>query len=228
MSEHPSTRADRRASRLAWTAAAVSFAIFVGALGVWALEPGTGCDGGTAEFARIERVRSDAMVPTFLHGDLVFMQRRYYCRVEPKRGDLAMLAPPQGDTRPRILRIVAIPGDQVELSRGQLLLNGAPVERDWLESSITDESGEPRHASRFTEELPDGPRYEMQVGELDGAAETMAAQTVPPDHYFVLGDNRDAAADSRSFGTLARSQIVDRPLIILWGESWDRVGIRLP
>jgi len=224
----PSIPARRRRIRLAWVVTGGSLAIALGAIAVWAFEPESGCGGGSVEFARIDRMGSAAMAPLLAPGDLVWVHRRAFCRAEPKRGDLAVVAPPRPEPGPLILRVVGLPGDQVELRRGQLFLNGVAVERDWLESAIhTDESGSARQATRFIEGLPGGARYEVRLANLAAADETIPALTVPPDHYFLLGDNRDVAEDSRAFGALARSEIVDRPWRILWSTSWDRVWLPL-
>lgn len=228
MPAHRSTRASASRRRLGWVLLALSAVASCVASAMWAFEPGTGCGTGPEEFARIDRVESAAMAPILVEGDFVLVHRRSYCHADPRRGDLAVVASPRHDAGPLILRVVGLPGDRVELRRGQFILNGAPIEHAWLESAIhDDEEGTPRQATRFIEQLPEGPHYEVQLADLAAADETVPPLTVPPGQYFLLGDNRDAAEDSRAFGTLARSAIVDRPWRIVWSESWDRLGREL-
>ena len=226
MRERPFTSDRRRRLRRWLLSLAAAAGLTAGA--IWAFGPDGGCDGGPAAFDRVERMPSDAMAPTLGRGELLWVNRRAFCRLAPKRGDLAMVAPPHADAEAFVLRIVGLPGDRVELRRGQLFLNGEAVERQWLESAMhTDAAGATRQANRFLERLPGGAGYQVRLADLAAADETTPALTVPPDHYFLLGDNRDLAEDSRAFGALARRDIIARPAFILWSPSWDRVGRRL-
>jgi signal peptidase I len=52
-----------------------------------------------------------------------------------------------------------------------------------------------------------------------GASGAIAAQLIPADSYFVMGDNREDSSDSRSWGVVPRSRIVGRARLVLWSSS---------
>lgn len=204
----------------------------IAALAVWAYADQRGCGAETpAVFSRLYTISSESMSPSILKGDWVWSQRRYFCDHDPRRGDLAVLVLPNAPRTVFVKRIVGLPGDRVQLKLAQLYINGEPVTHQWIESAIHAEaSGEAQGRSRFTESFPDGPRYVVEIADQEGPLENTAEIAVPDGAYFVLGDNRDKSDDSRqsqTFGLVPRASIVDRPVRILWGADWNRLGLRL-
>jgi len=191
----------------------------------------SGCAAETpAVFSRLYHISSTAMEPTIQMGDWIWAERRYFCTRDPERGDLAVLAPPSHPGAIFVKRIIGLPGDRVQLQKGQLRLNGEPVRRDWLESTIhAGETGEATQRTRFTEVLPNGARYTVEVGDPDGPLENTGEIAVPAGQYFVLGDNRDRSDDSRSadFGLVPHGSIADRPVRVVWSGDMGRLGLRL-
>jgi signal peptidase I len=115
------------------------------------------------------------------------------------------------------MRIVGIPGDVVVLDGAALVVNG-------VRATAAEAAGELRNASgrRFpirTEAL-DGRRYRVLDDPKLGAR--FGPQAVEPGRYFLLGDNRDDAYDSRSFGSVARADVVAPTGRIWW--SWPFAG----
>jgi signal peptidase I len=159
------------------------------------------------------------MEPTLDVGQRVLVNRFLYHFTDPGIGDIVVFHPPKGaDAQPArcgstvhgrqpvevgmpcpkptaaessqnfIKRIVAGPGDTLSVRDGHPVVNG--VEK-------ADES------------------YIRPCGTL--AACNLPKQiTIPPDHYFMMGDNRCNSADSRVFGTIVRSSIVGRAFAIVW------------
>jgi signal peptidase I len=171
------------------------------------------------------------MVPTILKGDWVWSQRRFFCDHDPGRGDLAVLTLPNEGRAVFVKRIIGLPGDRVQLKAARLYINGEPVAHEWMDSAIhAEEGGEAQGVSHFIESFPNGPRYTVEIADPEGPLENTEEITVPDGSYLVMGDNRDKSDDSRrsqTFGLIPRELIVDRPTIVIWGETWDRVGSRL-
>lgn len=174
--------------------------------------------------ADINYVPSGSMRPTILEGDVVFINKLAYdlrvpfttARVarwaEPERGDIVVCFAPDDGTR-LVKRVVALPGDTVELRGDVLFINGMRREYSPLAEEVTRYfTPEERAAAVFAREADDrrdGPGGHA-VMALPGAPalRNFGQVQVPAGHYFMMGDNRDNSRDSRFFGPVPREEIV--------------------
>ncbi len=145
---------------------------------------------------------------------------------EPKRGDIIVFKYPRDPKLDYIKRCVALPGQTVEIRNGLLYIDGQP------EGEITPlphrkkyDKEEGTIVHYFQVKLDNGKKYVIR--HFDGwENENFGPITVEPGHYFMMGDNRDNSADSRSWGSLPRDNIVGEALIIYF--SWDQNLIIYP
>jgi signal peptidase I len=196
-------------------------------------------------------IPSGSMEDTLLVGDHLLVDRitfspptkwmllvRYR---EPRRGDIVVFrrpAPqpePDADGNPQYLtlvkRLIGVPGDRIHLRDGVVFVNGvartAPAEgRDSL---VHDEA----YVDNFPAVLPtpddDHTAVESWVVELPKLVED-GDLVVPPDKYFMMGDNRHGSYDSRFWGLVPRENIIGRPLFNYWSfetpdSEGDKTGI---
>lgn len=166
-------------------------------------------------------IPSGSMRPTILEGDVVFVDRLAYdvklpltdisvARLgEPQRGDVVTFSSPVDGTR-LIKRLVAVPGDVVELRHGVLLINGVAAEySDTTELAEHVGEGVVLPAQRSTEHVAGNSRTVQFLSGV-GAQRSFGPVTVPADHFFMLGDNRDNSADSRFIGFVPRERLIGR------------------
>ncbi len=142
-------------------------------------------------------VGSQSMVPTLEVWDRVLINKLAYDLEEPSRGDIVLFDSPEGGEEPLIKRVVALPGDSVELRRGHLFVNGERVSEPYLERK-TCARGLPKTCSF-------GPK------------------TVPHGHVFVMGDNRTNSFDSRFFGSVPEANLIGEALFRFWPPG--RIGL---
>jgi signal peptidase I len=193
-------------------------------------------------------VPTGSMRPTIQEGDVVLVDRlAYQLKVpltnvviartgEPERGDVVTFYSPENGKR-LLKRLVALPGDTVEMRDKQLWINGQPATYAPTE--------------RVSEPAPDGSAIEAQRLAETYGTRTHAVQwltppgssgwdafgpiVIPADHYLMLGDNRDNSADSRWFGLVPRELLIGRSRRILvsadikgdWLPRFERFGKRL-
>ena len=161
-------------------------------------------------------IPSESMLPTLKVGDFLFVskysygygryalplpvdlgpvvgKKRIFFR-EPKRGDIIVFENEKlGVTY--IKRLIALPGDTLQVKDSIVYLNGQAIQRTPAPDFV-DEEGQA--FSAFTETLPSGVSYTVleKDGNMDQLDNTPLI-TIPPEMYFMMGDNRDRSADSR-------------------------------
>jgi signal peptidase I len=179
--------------------------------------------------ADINYVPSGSMQPTILCGDVVFINKLAYdLRVpfttarlahwaEPARGDVVVCFAPDDGTR-LVKRIVAQPGDTIELRRDILWLNGKPAAYTALPATIDgarDLEPTERHAAVFAREQLGTRAHAMMALPTRPALRDFDPTVVPAGHYFMMGDNRDNSRDSRFFGFIPRAEIIGEAKIVV-------------
>ena len=117
---------------------------------------------------------------------------------EPQRGDVVVFRYPKDDSIDYIKRVIGLPGDRIQVIDSLLHINGVPVKRKRIDDFIdTDEYGSATPVKQWRETLPNGVSYTTLELRENGFFNNTQVYAVPPDHYFMMGDNRDNSADSR-------------------------------
>lgn len=149
---------------------------------------------------------SSSMAPTFAEGDVVSVgHSKLYCGHPPlKPGDVVAYRKPSKPGVTFMHRLVAGPGATVEEKAGRLFIDGAPVAaRVEAVTKFRDQD-----AKIVRETLSDGASYRtLEFARPDGPFDTFGPVKVPPGSWFIMGDNRDDALDSRFDGPVPESQI---------------------
>ncbi|MCP5181722.1 MAG: signal peptidase I [Pseudomonadales bacterium] len=191
-------------------------------------------------------VPSGSMRPTILEGDVLFINRLAFdLRVpltdlsvvrlgEPRRGDIVVFSSPRDGTR-LIKRLVALPGDVVEIRHNRLSINGQPAEYDHL-AAVTETVGDgiAVPATRGRESLGTL-HHAVQFLDIRVPGTDFGPVVVPDDQYFMLGDNRNNSEDSRFIGFVPRHLLIGRAVRVLvsadiqdsWQPRFSRFGGRL-
>jgi len=191
-------------------------------------------------------IPSGSMRPTLLEGDVVLVDRLAYDVKlplsdvaifelgTPQRGDVITFASPLDGAR-LIKRLVAVPGDVVEMRNEVLYINGVACE--YVNPSAAAEpmdSGGTTSAIRVTERTA-GNEHRVQFLPDVPARRSFGPTVVPQGSYFFLGDNRDNSADSRYIGFVPRHLLIGQARQILvsanikgnWLPRLERTGERI-
>lgn len=141
--------------------------------------------------ARPFQVNGDSMFPNFINGEYVLTNLLALRIGNPRLGDVVVFVAPIDVEKDFIKRVIGVPGDTVMVKDGDVYLNGKLLDQ-----------------SRFLK-----PTVKTYGGSFlkDGDA-----VTVPPDEYFVMGDNRTYSSDSREWGFVKRSALIGESALVYW------------
>jgi signal peptidase I len=181
------------------------------------------------------KIPTGSMEPNLLIGDhllvnkLVFgpyvsgIERAVLPMKEIARRDVLVFKYPEDPERDFIKRVIGLPGEQIEVRHKRVYVNGHLLEEPY---------------AHYLEEPPPVPEEIENGADRQGLSgdlrENYGPVTVPPKHYFVMGDNRDNSQDSRYWGFLPRDYVKGRALVIYWsyeaetgnlvtGTRWGRL-----
>jgi len=151
------------------------------------------------------QISNEAMAPALLPGDHVIVHSAAYHATEPQRGDVLVYRYPNEHGKLFLHRVIGVPGDRIEVRNQVVSLNEEVLAEPYVQH--TDRSG--------------------MAGNV---RDNLGPVTVPPDTYFVLGDNREESLDSRFFGPISKEHILGKAVFIYWSVDpsmktprWDRL-----
>ena len=181
-------------------------------------------------------IPSGSMRPTLLEGDYLFVTKwsygysRYSLPFSPnlfsgrifgsapERGDVVVFKFPPNPSLDYIKRVIGLPGDRVQMRNGQLFINGTAVPRvktGQIDNPDITEQNVPVDVYRET--LPNGVSYDTLDLSPNTIGDNTREFTVPPGHFFMMGDNRDNSTDSRfTVGYVPEENLVGRANIIFF------------
>lgn len=198
------------------------------------------------------KIPSGSMVPTLLVGDHLLVNKFIYRFRSPERGEIVVFKFPQDRETDFIKRVIALPGEEVALKKGKLLIDDIEIDDSRAVYEKGTASGRERDLPPFR--VPargdvirlDGGQPELyrhlianELGDrgtivngrllIDG--KEAATYEVQNDYVFVMGDNRDNSYDSRFWGPVNAKDLVGKAMIIYWSFGdrfyhvrWDRLG----
>jgi signal peptidase I len=140
----------------------------------------------------------------------------------PARGDVIVFRLPRNPEEVYIKRLIGLPGDRVQIVRGEVLINGKPNVRQAAGRAFDHDAPE-RAVPLTLETAANGKRYLTYGGAPDGDADNTDAYVVPAGTFFFMGDNRDNSLDSRwpmevGVGFVPAENLIGRAEFIGW--SW--------
>ena len=147
----------------------------------------------------------------------------------PKRGDVAVFKLPLDNSTDYIKRVIGLPGDKIQLIKARLYINGQEVPREPTQKITTkDQFGNEVEVPTYKETLPGGVTHLIIQRDGDnGYYSNTDVFEVPPNKYFMMGDNRDNSTDSRvppeqgGVGYVPFENFVGRAELIFFSASED-------
>jgi len=192
------------------------------------------------------RIPTSSMEGTLLAGDFLLVNKAVYgaeipgvgmhlpAFQDPQRGDVIVFHPPHDPEKHYVKRLVGLPGDTLEMQDKTLVVNGVMLEEPYARHS--DPKGDAMHPGMLWQR--EYLRDRIMPGRYRPTRDNWGPIVVPPDRFFVLGDNRDNSEDSRYWGFVERERIKGRPWVVYYSSEpshlaglswfrdvrWERIG----
>tara|TARA_B110000238_G_scaffold142343_1_gene153632 strand:- start:2267 stop:2998 length:732 start_codon:yes stop_codon:yes gene_type:complete len=188
-------------------------------------------------------IPSSSMEPNLLIGDRLFVTKYSYGYSKhsfpfsppffkgrlfsstPKTGDVVVFKTPADNRTDYIKRLIGLPGDKIQFIEGNLFLNNNQVLKSIISKTDIIYCGQPVDVNTYEEKLPNG-KVHNTVYLKSYSFQNSDIFTVPNEHYFFLGDNRDCSKDSRyltSVGYVHQDNLVGKAQFIFFSSDF-RIG----
>jgi signal peptidase I len=132
------------------------------------------------------KIPSGSMLQTLQIGDHILVNKFIYTFTDPERGDIIVFKYPEDKTRDFIKRVIGLPGETIEVKNRVVYIDGKPIKENYAAYTATEFS----------------------------SYNNLSPRLIPPDSYFMMGDNRDNSMDSRKWGFLKRDLIRGKAMIL--------------
>jgi signal peptidase I len=142
-------------------------------------------------------IEGHSMEPSLHDQELILVDKWTYLFHPPSRGDVVVFAAPPQPSQDYIKRVIGIPGDVITIRNTTVTVDGVTLKETYVD---------PRNL---------GPTYEDK---------SIVNMVVPPNDYFVLGDNRANSSDSRVWGFVPKDNIIGRAALVYWPLQQDNDG----
>lgn len=172
-----------------------------------------------------------SMENTLLRGDHLLVDKLTYAPAgglsryilpyqQIARGDIIVFRWPIDLRQNYVKRVIGVPGDQLRIVNKQVYLNGMLIKEPYAVHKTS-------YFDSYRDNFPGQPNVRLEAPALEMLEGSVVngELVVPPDHYFVMGDNRDNSLDSRYWGFVPRANIIGKPLLVYW--SYDAPTERL-
>lgn len=140
-------------------------------------------------------IQGPSMEPTLHNQERIMVDKVSYLVHPPSRGDIIVFIAPNNPSLNYVKRIIAIPGDVLSVDDTTVKVDGVTLQEPYVD---------PR-------------RQGNPYDPIDN-------RVVPPNHYFVMGDDRINSSDSRDWGFVPRENIIGRAALIYWPLGQDNDG----
>nr|WP_281340551.1 signal peptidase I [Sulfurihydrogenibium sp. YO3AOP1] len=189
-------------------------------------------------------IPSGSMKPSLLIGDFILVNKLVYGNwdigipftnitfyhhnnrlAKIDRGDVIVFKYPEDPSIDFIKRVIALPGDIVEVKNDIVYLNGKPLKRE--PAGFYEEENEKVKKYIETTYRSNGKPYSYTIMEIeDGIGPDFGPIQVPPNSYFVMGDNRDNSKDSRFWGFVPDDYVIGQAFVIYFSIDLKKPTIR--
>ena len=142
-------------------------------------------------------VDGPSLEPSLHNQERILVDKWTYLFHAPARGDIIVFIAPPDPTSDYVKRIIAIPGDTLTINNTTVIVDGVTLHEPYIDPK-----------------LQGNPWSQKQIHNL----------VIPPDDYFVLGDNRLYSDDSRDWGFVPRGNILGRATLVYWPLGEDNYG----
>jgi len=140
-------------------------------------------------------IEGTSMEPSLHNGELILVDKWTYLFRPPARGDVIVFHAPPNPSQDYIKRVIAVPGDVISVQYTTVIVDGVTLQETYVNPN--------------------------NQGNIYRSITNMV---VPPNDYFVLGDNRKGSSDSRDWGVVPQKNIIGRAAFVYWPLQQDNDG----